>query len=228
MPEQLPSGIRRAEAWVAGALLAVLIVGVTLLSLTSSPVVRMLVVAVGSEQLTGIGEEATLKAAEAVRIFVLDPDAPPLPAEVAGVPGFDEAAVSHLVDVRDVLVPSRWLTMLLAIAVGAWIALRARTAAGRRVVCVALRAAGLILLGGAGLGVLAGVVDFSAFFAWFHGLFFTPGTWMFPESALLIRLFPLPFWTIAAAAWGALVLMTVGVLFVAARRLCFTERKYGV
>jgi len=84
------------------------------------------------------------------------------------------------------------------------------------------------MCGGAAIGVLVGVVDFDAFFTWFHSLFFAEGTWVFPYEALLIRVFPLRFWVAAAATWGALVLISAVGLCLFARRSRFTAGMYGV
>ena len=84
------------------------------------------------------------------------------------------------------------------------------------------------MIGGVVLALLVGVTDFNAFFAWFHSLFFADGTWTFPYEALLIRVFPLPFWITAAATWGALVLMSSIGLCWFARRSRFTAGTYGV
>jgi hypothetical protein len=212
----------RAEAGLFSAVFAIAVLGAALLPVTSSLCVRALVTAVDSASLTGLDEQATLQAAEAVRVFVIDTHAPGLPATIDGVPAFDEQAVSHLVDVRDVLIPARLLTFALLAAAGLWGVLRGRSASGRRVVGSACRGAAAALAGGAALAVVVGAVDFDALFSWFHSLFFAPGTWMFPEDALLIRVFPLPFWISSGALWGVGVLMCSAILFVVGRRLRFT------
>ncbi|MDO8846913.1 MAG: DUF1461 domain-containing protein [Coriobacteriia bacterium] len=221
-------GLARAEAALAAILLAITAIGVALLPVTTAPCVRAIVLAVDSASLTGLGEDATIEAAEAVRVFVLEADAPALPETIAGAPAFDEAAVSHLVDVRDVLLPARGLTFVLLVLAVMWAVLRARTADGRRVVGSGLRGAALLLAIGAVLSVLVGTVDFGSFFSWFHSLFFEPGTWTFPENALLIRVFPIAFWVSAGALWGVLVLMSALMLFIVGRRLGFTRGNYGV
>ena len=53
------------------------------------------------------------------------------------------------------------------------------------------------------LAAAAAVLDFSAFFTAFHGLFFEAGTWTFPYDSLLIRLFPESFWVAAGVGWAA-------------------------
>lgn len=228
MPEARPTAAERVEATLAAIVIAVAIVGATLLPLTTPLFVRTLVIAVEAEQITGLGRDLTLEAAESVRRFVLDPDAPPLPAVLGGQPAFDESAVSHLLDVRRVLVPARWATLAAGLLLAAWMGIRRRTSRGRCLIGTALSTAAGLLVGAAVLGIVVGLADFDALFSWFHGLFFKPGTWVFPDSALLIRVFPLAFWVTAAAIWGALVLAASGLLFTTGRRMCFTRSGYGV
>jgi len=216
------------EVALVALLIAAAVVGLALWPLTTPACVRGLVVLAGSEKLTGLDRELTLSTAEAVRHFVTDRGAPALPAEVGGVPGFDAEAVSHLVDVRTVLVPSRTIALVAAALALAWGALRVRGRQGRRLVGSALRTAGWLLIAGGGLALLIGALDFEAFFAAFHSLFFAPGSWTFPADALLIRVFPLPFWISAGVLWAAFVLAAAVALIVIGGRLCFTRDGDGV
>lgn len=220
--------LNRVEAFGAAVVLAVAALGFALVPVTTSACVRALVVAVGSSEITGLSEEGTFAAAEAVRVFVLDAEAPALPSTLEGTPAFDSAAVSHLVDVREVLLPARRLTVVLVLFAVAWVAFRVRTPGGRRLVASALSGAGVALAIGAGLALLAGLLDFGSLFTWFHSLFFEAGTWTFPSSALVIRVFPTAFWVGAGALWGVLVLMFAAGMFIAGRRLRFTQGNYGV
>jgi len=224
---RLPLALR-VEAAVAAAVVAIGVVGLALWPLTTPTCVRTLVNAVGSEELTGLNRVDTLATAEAVRRFVTDTGAPDLPGEVRGVPAFDTDAVAHLVDVRDVLLPARALALVAALLACVWCVLRARTAAGRRAVGTALAGGGWLLIGGGSLALIAGALDFDALFSAFHGLFFEAGTWMFPDDALLIRLFPLPFWVAAGVLWAALVLGAAVALVVLGGRLRFTRPRHGV
>lgn len=213
---------------MAALAIVLVVVGASVALLTTPLYVRVLVRAVDSAEASGLGEQATLKVAEDVRRFVVDPDAPALPSVIAGVPAFDTAAVEHLVDVRDVMVPARWLTLGLSLAVAVWVLIRRRTPAGRKTLANASAAAAAFMFGAAALAAVAGISDFDALFAWFHSLFFAEGTWVFPYEALLIRVFPLPFWIAAGATWGALVLVCAAVLCWFVRHIRFTEGRYGV
>lgn len=224
----LRTALRVLETSAATLAILLLVLGLSLWVLTTPAYVNTLVRAVDSADSTGLGEKTTLEAAESVRRFVVDPTAPDLPAALAGQPAFDAAAVSHLADVRDVIVPTRWLTLALLVLLPAWGVLRWRSTDGLQRLSAAARAASAALLSAAVLAVLVGLLDFDALFAWFHSLFFAEGTWVFPYEALLIRVFPLPFWIVAGATWAALVLIAATFLYWFARRLRFTAGTYGV
>jgi integral membrane protein (TIGR01906 family) len=68
------------------------------------------------------------------------------------------------------------------------------------------------------LGVIAAIVvlalvDWEFFFVGFHRLFFAGGTWYFPTSDTLIRLFPEQFWFDAALTIGGMTVVTALVVF---------------
>lgn len=163
----------------------------------------------------GLPPERMVELAEQVRAFVTDVDAPPLPATVDGRAAFDESAVSHLIDVRDVILAGRWAT-LVAAALLLLTGLYAGSTGHGVELATGLKWGGLLVLSGIGLSLLAGVVDFGSFFSAFHGLFFQPGTWTFPADSLLILVFPIGFWILAGAITGvvattlALALVVIG------------------
>jgi hypothetical protein len=221
-PTQKAVPAARIESAFAGVLVALAVLGLALLPVASRPVVGVLVDAVDAPATSGLDPALTRQTAEAVRRFVLDPDAPALPVEVGGRSGFDADAVAHLIDVRNVMVPARALTIALVAAIAVWAVARARSAAGKRIVGGALTCGGVVLLGAGGIAALAGLIDFPALFAWFHTLFFAEGTWLFPSDALLIGVFPLPFWVAAGALWAALALLLAATLVVAGRRISST------
>ncbi|MHB8706649.1 MAG: lipoprotein intramolecular transacylase Lit [Coriobacteriia bacterium] len=170
----------------------------------------------GAYELTGLSDKATRDVAEEVRYFVSHRDAPALPAEIDGQQAFDESAVSHLVDVRDVVLAARWVTVIalvgLCVLVAHAVAHSAQFALAR-----GFKWAGRALLAVLAIAGLAGVIEFDALFAGFHALFFAAGTWVFPYDALLIRIFPLPFWTIGGAALALLVAVGAVGFIVAGR-----------
>ena len=208
--------------------IAVTLVGVALLPLVTHGVVRTLVTVLHSERDTGLTVDQTLGAADRVLDFVTDADAPALPAVVADRAGFDAFASSHLVDVRNVLVPARLVALVLAVLVAAWVLVRRRTAVGRQAVSAAVSGGGALLLGLGALLVLAGALDFDRLFTQFHGVFFDAGTWTFPSDALLIQVFPLRFWIAAGALWAALALALAAGALVIGRRFSFTRGRYSV
>jgi len=168
----------------------------------------------GAAELTGLSTERVREVAEEVRYFVTHRDAPPLPAVVDGAPGFDASSVSHLEDVRDVVIGARWVTLIATLVLGV-AAAEALSRGELRGVSGGLRTAGWSTLGVVLLIALIGTIDFDAFFTAFHGVFFKAGTWTFPADALIIRVFPLPFWSAAGLAWALLSLLIAAVLVTA-------------
>ncbi|MCK6578043.1 MAG: TIGR01906 family membrane protein [Anaerolineae bacterium] len=67
------------------------------------------------------------------------------------------------------------------------------------------------------------VTAWDRFFVLFHTLFFADGTWYFPTSDTLIRLFPEQFWFDAAIAVGTLTFLGAGTLLLLARRLALNS-----
>ncbi len=61
--------------------------------------------------------------------------------------------------------------------------------------------------------VVGAVVNWEGFFVGFHQLFFQGGTWYFPTTDTLIRLFPEQFWFDAALTIGGLTVLTALVVF---------------
>jgi len=168
-------------------------------------------------QAVGLSQQGALDLVERVRVFVVSGDGE-LPVLVAGQPGFDAASIAHLEDVRSVLNSARIATVLLAIGVGLWIAATIRL--GEQLsVGVALKVGAVVSAVFVLLAAAAGVLDFSAFFTAFHGLFFEAGTWTFPYDSLLIRLFPESFWVAAGVGWAVLVLTIAGAYWIVGWRL---------
>jgi integral membrane protein (TIGR01906 family) len=67
--------------------------------------------------------------------------------------------------------------------------------------------------------VIGAVVNWEGFFVGFHQLLFQGGTWYFPTSDTLIRLFPEQFWFDAALTIGGLTVITALVVLVASLTL---------
>lgn len=216
----------RLEACAASAVLVLAVVGLALLLLTTPLYVRAMVSLVDAESLTGLSRRGTFDAAESVRRFVVDPGAPALSAVIEGRPAFDANAVSHLVDVREVIVPSRSLGLAALVLAVAWLALRRRRRP--QLLAAACSGAAWFLAVAFPLAVVFAIADFDAFFTWFHTLFFAAGTWVFPNDALLIRVFPLPFWMASGAVGAVIVLVGTGLLFTFAHRMRFTATHDGV
>ncbi len=67
--------------------------------------------------------------------------------------------------------------------------------------------------------IVVAITSWESFFVDFHELLFQNGTWYFPTSDTLIRLFPEQFWFDAALAIGAITVLGAIVTFVASWRV---------
>jgi integral membrane protein (TIGR01906 family) len=190
----------------AGAVLALVALGMPLLLLLHPLYTSALIVRVGAPALADLRVEEARTSAEEVRAFVAGSPDVTLPATLNdGRPAFDESAVSHLDDVRVVLGGARVVTLAAVLAAAVWVVwtLRARRA---RELAFSLTFGAWAVAALAVLAALVALADFDRFFAGFHAIFFEAGTWQFPSDALLIRLFPERFWAASGAVWGALAL----------------------
>ena len=143
-----------------------------------------------------------------------------LPHDKNDMRGYSESVMSHLRDVRSVIVITLWsingavLLMLLAL-----------------IVCIARRRMRMFFTAclSAGIGMIvmfaafgcAIYVNFSGLFESFHRIFFAEGSWQFAADSLLIRAFPLQFWMQEALVWAGfsiLVAIIYLILGVAGRK----------
>jgi len=208
--------VRRLETLALGLAFALLVLGISLVPLTQPAFTRVFSARYALAEDAGLSGPRMLEIAEQVRVFVTDADAPALPATVNGRPGFDAAAVSHLVDVRNVLLGAQLLTGILAGIVTLWLAVEVARRRTERI-AAAMHAGAITSVALVGIAALAGVFDFERLFSAFHTLFFSAGTWTFPYDSLLIQTFPEPFWITGGLAWGGLVLAGAGLLELGSR-----------
>ncbi len=67
--------------------------------------------------------------------------------------------------------------------------------------------------------IVVAVTSWESFFVTFHQLFFQSGTWYFPTSDTLIRLFPEQFWFDAALTIGGITVVTALAVFIVTARV---------
>lgn len=208
---------------LAGLLLALLVVGAALLPTLHPALTAALVERYASPQEASLSPARMLVVAESVRGFVVNGRPDSLPARVDGRPGFDDGAVSHLRDVRDVLFRARVFLGVLLVLAAVWLG---RLFAARRFaeLSTAMMWGCGFTLGVATAAGVAATADFSSTFAVFHSLFFSAGTWTFAEGTLLIQLFPAEYWSAMGAIWGGLAVVLGAVLGVAGWLLRRAER----
>lgn len=215
---------RRIVTATAALAFALVVLGVSIELLLVPAYTRFLVDAVDSPARADLPRQEAFALAEKVRAYVAGDTGSGLPARLDdGRTAFDADAVSHLDDVRDVMAGARRATLGAAVLAFGWLVWGLRGGAEhRRAVAVSLRAAALALTALIGVGFVMAFADFDWFFSAFHSAFFEEGTWQFPSDALLIRLFPEPFWTTSGAALGALVVLGAVLLGVSGWRVVST------
>jgi integral membrane protein (TIGR01906 family) len=206
--------LRLAERALAAVALCALAIAIAVALLTAPWFTRVVTSEVGISSSSGLAPDVAASTAELVRRFVTTPRPAPLPTAVDGRSGFDASASSHLEDVREVILRSRLIGAVLAAAMVAWLVIGWSKQRYRQIAS-ALRSGAWLCVCVPVLVAAAGIIDFEALFATFHGLFFAEGTWTFPSDALLIELFPERFWMIGAASLGLLVIAQGAALWVA-------------
>jgi integral membrane protein (TIGR01906 family) len=215
-PSSGSRALRAAETGIAAVLWMMLVVGCAVIVLAFPVFTSAASQALGVQQTAGLPAGDVLLLSGQVRALVADREYAPLPEVWKGESAFDAAAVSHLVDVREVIGNARVATGIAALLLASYIGLcvtRGRIDRLRAGMRSAAALCGVVVV----LAVLAALTDFSSFFAAFHGLFFKSGTWTFPADSMLIRLFPQRFWVLAGAAWGVLLVLGAGLLLLASR-----------
>jgi integral membrane protein (TIGR01906 family) len=110
-----------------------------------------------------------------------------------GSPLFNDRELSHMVDVKNVVIPVMWIgygSWIMLAGLGLW----AHFGKWIKYYQLGLKQGGwLMVILAAGVAAFV-VIAFSQFFTVFHSIFFTGDSWLFLYSDTLIRLFPLRFW----------------------------------
>lgn len=130
----------------------------------------------------------------------------------SGAPAFDEREISHMRDVRRIVVT---LFRVQVAAATLLLALSVALVLGRhgRGLLRAWRAGGALTLAAAATVGLFMLVAWSRFFEDLHGLFFEGSSWRFGETDTLRRLYPDELW-MGVAAWisGLTVLLATAIV----------------
>lgn len=148
-------------------------------------------------------------------ILNLAPDSYLAQIESQGQRAFLASEVSHMTDVKLLIIWSSSLTALVLVLalLSAW-RLPSRVPGAIRSSLFAGSLLTLLLLLGLGVSALLG---WEGFFTNFHQVLFPQGNWTFRASDTLIRLYPPQFWLDAAASAGTLILFFTLLLLVLTR-----------
>lgn len=128
---------------------------------------------------------------------------------------FTPEEISHMTDVKWVMQIGLWAGVVLVLAALVLGLLRRRDRDG---LLTSVAVGGwLTVIAAAVLAVLA-VLGWQQFFAGFHSLFFSEGTWTFSSSDTLIRLYPTQFWMDAAGTVAVITLVGSVLVAILAQR----------
>ncbi len=200
-------------------LLAIYIPLAALMVVSSAPVCQFLLED-ALKQSTESKEErdALIAVAMGVRDFTFGNDDADMPTGEDYRTAITPDAVDHLLDVRSVFLVVEYFGVGVLLALILLLTLTVRRYSAAFVVKPLIIGGAIPLVAAIALGIYS-AVDFNAFFAWLHGLFFAAGTWTFPAESLLITSLPYQFWVSCAVFWAiAMVLLCaisigVGVFF---------------
>ena len=126
-------------------------------------------------------------------------------------------ALDHLDDVNRVIGATRIAFVVIGIACVAALA-HVLVRCGKKSLGGVLMASGAAVIAVFALLALWVMIDFNGFFAAFHSLFFSAGTWTFSYDSLLICMYPPDFWISMGAVWlvttlaGCLICLIIGRL----------------
>jgi integral membrane protein (TIGR01906 family) len=142
---------------------------------------------------------------------------PRFAVQVNGVQVLDPREVSHMADVRSVMMTLGALALLALVALVAAAATNGR----KRAFWEGIRLGSGVLIAGVFVIGAAFAVFFDQMFLIFHDIFFAPGTFAFdPSKEKLVQLFPDQFWSDTSMALaGAVLVLAVGTHLAARRRL---------
>jgi hypothetical protein len=127
---------------------------------------------------------------------------------------FDADEAAHLRDARLVL----YVFLGLAVAGAAVIAVALRRASSESGTWRAVGRGGAVLVVAVVVLGLVGALAFEPAFELFHAIFFPGGNWAFPADSNLVRLYPLGFWQLSAAALGVLGIAGGALTWLVGRR----------
>ena len=134
-----------------------------------------------------------------------------------GMPLYAPSELRHMSDVKVVTQAAFGLATAAGIAAlaAAYFLFRTR----RRALVNALFSGALLTLGIVAAIIIVALFSWESFFITFHQLFFQSGTWYFPTSDTLIRLFPEQFWFDAALTIGGITVVTALLVLILTLRV---------
>ena len=209
--DRSPAAMLRSAVLPVGT--AIALMSLALLALLSSAWIHAAMAASGGAAAGATLEQSQQLSDQTVHELLFGPGTW-LIAMPDGSPLFSADEIAHLQDVRAVLLAFLGLALLGGVLVG-WALVRRRDAGTWRAVGRggAILAVGLVVVGA------FAAIAFGVAFELFHRLLFPGGNWAFdPARSNLVRLYPLAFWQLSAAAFGMLGIVAGGATWWIGRR----------
>ena len=200
--------------WVVGVTTVIVVIGSAVVLLFNPIWIGFEQQRAGVPAITGYTPEQVRAATGSILAdLIFGP--PDFAVTIVGQPVLDDAERSHMVDVRNVLLP---FAMLLVVATVVLVAIVAANRRNGWVWRAIARASGTLLLVGVVVGA-AVLLFFDAAFLLFHRVFFPQGNFSFdPRVERLTQLFPPQFWTETATATVIVALAIALAVTLVARR----------
>ncbi len=201
--------------WLTTAATVIAIIGLTVVLFFNPLWISLEQDRTGVSSITGYTSEQVRTATGSILAdLIVGP--PDFAVAVNGKPVLDAEERSHMVDVRNVLLP---IGGRFSVASLTFVTLAAANWRKRWLWRAVARGAGALALMGMAVGVVAAFF-FDAAFLLFHRVFFPQGNFSFdPRTERLTQLFPDPFWSETLILMAIVGLVIAVAVTVAARRL---------
>jgi len=194
---------------ILSVLFALWLIGVSFMVVLLSPVTHNLANATVNDEVSVYDHATLVQYADEGRAYVLGDDDISVPIGADEHTSWSEDVVSHMLDVRAVLLGAEVVTLILTVVVIGWLLMLVRRGKAKELGSVFFVGGVIPLVLALVLG-LVGALNFRALFSALHKLLFVDGTWTFSYDSLLICTYPTQFWVGMGIVWVvALVFLSV-------------------
>ena len=129
---------------------------------------------------------------------------------------YTENELEHLQDVKTVMKITNYVFLISWLLVSCTILYYWKD---KKKIIMLFKTGSFITLTSAAVILLLTLTSFNGLFTGFHYLFFPQGNWLFPADSLLIRTFPLDFFTKMSISIFVLIVFLSGAIYLITRKL---------